>query len=170
MTRQSISQSAAFIGELTDAESRDQWLFPQLSVTCSTTITRLRFVGEQLDRGDKVPELQIWRKDSSSSSRYSKVHHTDGANVINVERSHLYATSVSWRVQTGDVFGVYQPDIGKSRYNFAMQEVGGEISYLLDNQKRAPGRFDTSRSDDTGNPYPLISVEAGRCLSQFMHL
>lgn len=164
MTRQSISQSAAYIGELTEIGSKDQWIFPQLSITCSTTITRLRFVGEQLDRGDEVPELQIWRKHFSSISQYSKVHHTDETNIVSIERSHLYATSVSWQVHAGDVFGVYQPDMRKSRYNIAMQEGGGNISYLLENRRRVPESFDTLRSDDTGNPYPLISFEAGRYL------
>ena len=126
-------------------------------------------MGEHLDRGDEVPELQIWRQHSSSSSQYSKIHHTDGANIVNVERSHLYAISVSWQVHAGDVFGVYQPDMRKSRYHIAMQEGGGKISYLLENLRRAPKRFDTLRSDDTGHPYPLVNFEAGKYLIQALH-
>ena len=164
MSNQFISQQAAYLGELTDVDSKAQWIFPQLRVTCTTTITKLRFIGEALQDGNiKIPELQIWRKDSPTSTRYSKIHHTQEGAVVTVERTNLYAISVSWQVQPGDVFGVYQPNTRRSRYSFAMQERGGgELSYVLRNRKRAPDRFDTSRYDVTGHPYPLVSVEAGR--------
>ena len=164
MTRQSISQTAVYLGRLTEVDSRHQWLFPQLKVTCSTTITRVRFVGEELDRGDENPELQIWRKQSPTSSRYSKIHHTNRANVVSMERLHLYATAVSWQVQAGDVFGVYQPNVRRSRYNFGMQERGsGQTSYVLTNQRQAPRVFDISRYDENGHQYPLVNVVAGKC-------
>ena len=83
--------------------------------------------------------------------------------MVTVEQPNLYAISVSWQVQTGDVFGVYQPDLKKSRYSFAMQDEGGELSYVMRNQRRARDIFDTSRFDATGHPYPLVNVEAGRC-------
>ena len=79
----------------------------------------------------------------------------------------MYATFVSWQVQAGDVFGVYQPDLKKSKYNFAMQEGGGELSYMLENERRAPKTFDTSNYDSDGHPYPLVNLDASEsALSQ----
>lgn len=167
MTSSYISQQAVFLGELTNVDSKDQWLFPQLRITCSTTITRVRFVGEHTGDGNKIPELQIWRRDSPTSSRYSRIHRTEGGAVISTERSNMYATFVSWQVQAGDVFGVYQPDLKKSKYNFAMQEGGGELSYMLENERRAPKTFDTSNYDSDGHPYPLVNLDASEsALSQ----
>ena len=148
-------------------DSRAQWLFPQLTVTCSTTITKLRFVGETLqDRNTKIPELQIWRKESPTSTDvYTKIHHTQERAAVTVEQPNLYAVAVSWQVQSGDVFGVHQPDTRKSRYSFSMQERGGEgLSYMLRNKRRAPETFDMSDYDASGHPYPLVSIEAGRCM------
>ena len=161
VSSQVISQQAAHLGELTDVDSKDQWLFPQLNVTCLTTITKIRFVGERFQEGNRIPELQIWRKTSPTSNRYSKVHHTQGAVVTTVQSS-LHAISVSWQVQSGDVFGVYQSDLRRSRYSFAMQEGGGATSYVMGNQRRARDRFDTSRYDAIGHSYPLVTVEAGK--------
>lgn len=85
---------------------------------------------------------------------------------MTVEQPNLYAMSVSWQVQSGDVFGVYQPDIRWSKYSFAMQESGGEgLSYMRRNRRRALNRYDTSHHDSTGHPYPLVSIEAGRCIA-----
>jgi hypothetical protein len=148
-------------------DSRTQWLFPQLSITCSTAITKLRFVGEILQGGNnRIPELQMWRKESTTSTRYSKIHHTSRNARVTVEQPNLYAMTVSWQVEPGDVFGVYQPDTKRSRYSFAMQEIGGgeELSYALRNRRKAPDKFDISKYDTSGYPYPLVSVEAGRCM------
>ena len=114
------------------------------------------------DGNNKIPELQIWRKQSSTNTRYSKIHHTQEAAVVTLEQPNLYAMSVSWQVEPGDVFGVYQPR--RSGYSFAMQERGGEgSSYVLRNKRRAPDRFDTSNYDASDYPYPLVNLEAGRC-------
>ena len=166
VSTQHISQQAAFLGELADVDSRAQWLFPQIRVTCSTTITKLRFTGETLQGSNrKIPELQIWRRESPTSTRYSKIHYTPGNAVVTVEWPwpNIYAMSVSWPVQPGDVFGVYQPK--RSRYRFVVQETGGEeLSYMLRNRQRAPDKFDISNYDSSGHPYPLVSVEAGTCM------
>ena len=149
-------------------DSKTQWLFPQLRITCSTTITKIRFVGETLQGGnDRIPEVQIWRKESPTSTRYSKIHRTPRDAGMIVVQPNLYSMSVSWQVEPGDVLGVYQPDTKRSRYSFAMQERGGggeELSYALRNRRRAPDRFDVSKYDTSGHPYPLVSVEAGRCM------
>ena len=162
---QQISQQAAYLGELIDVDSKTQWLFPKLRITCSTTITKIKFVGETLQGGNRIPELQMWRKVSPTSNRYSKIHHTSRDAGMIIVRPNLYSMSVSWQVQPGDVFGVYQPDTKRSRYSFAMQEKGGEeLSYTLKNERKAPDKFDISKHDTTGHPYPLVSVEAGRCM------
>ena len=146
-------------------DSKIQWLFPKLRITCSTTITKIRFVGETLQGGNRIPELQMWRKESPTSTRYSKIHHTSRDTGMIVVRPNLYSMSVSWQVEPGDVFGVYQPDTKRSRYSFAMQERGGgeELSYAL-RRRRAPDEFDISKYDTSSHPYPLVSVEAGRCM------
>lgn len=164
LSRWSIQQQAVYLGELANARSRDQWLFPQLKFTCDTTITQLRFIGENLREFGAISELQVWRKDSPSSSHYSKQHHTSGTAAITTVQSNLFATSVAWEVREGDVFGVYQPDVWRSRYNFVMQTSGGEASYVLRNQWRAQDRFDTSSYDEVGYAYPLVNVDAGKIL------
>ena len=84
---------------------------------------------------------------------------------MTVEQPNLYVMAVSWEVQPGDVFGVYQPVTRRSKYSFTMQERGGGgLSYMLRNKRRAPERFDISDYDASGHPYPLVSVEAGRCI------
>ena len=147
-------------------DSKTQWLFPKLRITCSTTITKIRFVGETLQGGNRIPELQMWRKESPTSTRYSKINRTSRDARMIVERPNLYSMSVSWQVEPGDVFGVYQPDTKRSRYSFTMQEKGGgeELSYALRNRRRAPDRFDASKYDTSSHPYPLVSIEAGRCM------
>ena len=165
ITSESISHQAVYIGELTEIDSKDQWLFPQLNITCSTTITRLRFIGDFINKGNKVPELQFWRRSTSASSQYSKLHHTDESATVTFDGLNRFVTSVSWQVEPGDVFGVYQTDIKKSRFDVTMQERGGGKSYVLKNQKRAPDRFDTLRHSDAEHPYPLFNVEAGKFLS-----
>ena len=57
---------------------------------------------------------------------------------------------------------MYQPDTRNSRYNFAVQESGGESSYVLENRWRAQDSFDTSSHDDVGDSYPLVNMEVGK--------
>ena len=160
MTTQLISQQAIYIGGLSGIASKEQWLFPQLKLTCSTTITGLRFVGKYLDDGNKIPEIQFWRKVSPSGSVYRKVHHTGGDTDIVSERTNLFYMSVLWQVQAGDVLGIYQPDTSKSRYSVAVQEGGGELSYVLKNQRRATDRIVVSDNSVAGHPFPLITVKS----------
>ena len=162
MATDPLIKSAILLGDVITASGKEQWLFPTINITCSATVTALRFLAEIEGNGrgmrNKYPQLQVWRP--RRESEYTKAYSvSDEPSLV---QAHVYGFSgLSWSVQAGDVLGMYQPDLKKSKYTFIFQQNGEISTYRLSNQRNAPRSFTLTNREVHSNlqNYPLVAIE-----------
>lgn len=123
------------IAGLQTAKDKQQSLFVHQRFNCSGQLTSWIFAAEwdDGDRRTQFPELQIWRRESTGSSTYTKVSGTTAA-VTSQRLSFVYTYSLDnpLTVSAGDVLCVYQPERGKSKlqlYFYESEEPVNEYFY-----------------------------------------
>ena len=182
---QLLQTKAATIGNLTTLYAF-QALFPNLTFTCDCTIMAWNLVGtlqsiEQQQDGTRAqyPELQIWRRNATTSQRSDAdttitPSASSNANIQyirqnvtlavpdnelsspNNTRLLLSVRDGSTQVRAGDILGIYQPAMAVSRVVLWHQFGTGPDSYYSNQSSERINVDETSRVAD----YPLVSVEA----------
>ena len=111
-----------------------------MTITSPGLLTKWTFAAKFNNKvkTDNWPELQIWRRYKNDDTRYKKVagtsvkpRHTGYLNVFEYDLS-----DDPIKVETGDVFGVYQPRNTKAQYSlqFLTANDGSEaapINYII---------------------------------------
>ena len=139
-------------------------LFPNIKFNCNGFVTMVTF-GAQTRSGlnnTLLPELQIWRKLSSSSRHsYIKIHSivlskNESSKIINVHELYL---NTPIEFSKADFIGLYQPDIEKSELVLFYQQTSGPKNLVLMEQPSptAVSGLNTSEAND----YPLVTVRIG---------
>ena len=87
-------------------------------------------------------------------------------NLTPLNNSHsqvLRSITLARRVETGDVFGYYQPTVDRSRFVLYFQAESGHSSFRKSNQRNPLDNFRTNdRNVDSGvQSFPLVGVRVG---------
>ena len=101
-----------------------QRLFPDIRFTCNGFITKWIVGAQTRSSGDRMPELQIWRLNSSSTNSYTKANSSlIIPNALSGSPNvHEYVPSTPLQFNTGDILGVHQPAVSTSRLLMYYQE------------------------------------------------
>ena len=160
--------------ENTHPEQRDrQLIFPNMTFTCSATISRL-IVGANvsIEGFSSVPEVQIWRRtDTNSDTNYTRVDSiplslnpmpgTSGS--LNVHQLEISLSFVS-----GDVLGIFYPH--QSNILLPTLAGRGSVVHSRDFGISPPYPDSFQQGNDTPNTtrqWPLLAFSEGKifCLN-----
>lgn len=145
-----IEDKSRDITRVADYKTGNRIQFPDIKIECSGNLTEFTFgTRKRKGRGRNLyPELQIWRKESPSSS-YT-IGLTDGTPTKLSKNLYKYTLTTPIPVQHGDYLGIYQSDTKKSKLILYYQEYNG------------PSNYDSSGIIDNQNNYPLVSATIGK--------
>ena len=153
--------------ELSKHDGR-QVLIPAMNFNCSGSLTKWIFSAVWQGNLQAFTELQIWRKNGTVSSVYSKV----GATTIQVT-SENFSEITEFRVdppltfQAGDILGYFQPNENIAQLNLYLEDSARIVTFrnnVGENQTVPPRRsFDFDAPPLMGEDYPLIGAETGVC-------
>ena len=107
---------------------RQQHIIPHINFTCDGTITKWIVLGVWNSSGmhDWYPDLQVWRR--TGTNTFNKV----GNTTLRVETGNRDMTYYEYSLltplsfQTGDVLGIFQPDMGRNRLRLYFQSGAGQ--------------------------------------------
>ena len=144
--------------------SNSQNLFPNITFTCETNVSKWIIGGRTFDDRDSRPELQLWRLKPNTIADYQRVYTSGALAVVNAtiaDRVYEYPMDPPLTVQPGDVLGIYQPTSASGRLRiFYEEDVGAEALYqtISSSQDEFPA---PAVSVQTHNHLPLVTVEVG---------
>ena len=143
---------------------RQQRIIPHINFTCDGTVTKWIVLGRWGSGGrhDWYPDLQIWRWNATNA--FTKV----GNTTLRIETGNRgmtyyeYSPPTPLSFQTGDVLGIFQPDMGRNRLRLYFQSGVGPHNYyetLDSNNIVEPPSNMFALGTVYQNDLPLISVE-----------
>ena len=143
---------------------RQQRIIPHINFTCDGTITKWIVLGVWNSGGMHrwYPDLQVWRR--TGTNTFTKV----GNTTLRIETGssdmtyYEYSPPTPLSFQTGDVLGIFQPDMGRNRLRLYFQSGAGPQSYyetLDSNDIVEPPSDMFVLGTMSQNDLPLISVE-----------
>ncbi len=170
MGTERLQQLKRVAGSLTSRRSRRQKIIPDITFTCSGTVSEWIVAAEWKSDDDDLPEVQIWRETATGSGVYTKIHGTTlSVNEENTTEIYHY-TITPIDVQPGDVLGMFEPD--NSRLELYYTNRHGPVNYYMstDRDVTVPpdGDFDIGdTSVETQYDLPLLTVTIGMLFSFF---
>ena len=121
----------------------------------------------QRQNANQYPRFQLWR--SNGTSTYLKVYESipDSSRFTTADNSGLtiaeYVPPAPIPFQTGDVLGVYQPDIDDRRLSVVHMSVPPGFGYANFIRGTSVAVFDTTASGVTAfNDFPLVAVNTSK--------
>ena len=99
--------------EISHEATDRQLLFPNMTFTCSSTVSRL-IIGANILKGglSTVPEIQVWREEDGNSNMFTKIDSVPLSIDVMQDISptlKLYQLEASLSFMRGDVLGIYYP-------------------------------------------------------------
>ena len=110
---------------------KQQRIIPQINFTCDGAITKWIVLGRWDNSGMRrwYPDLQIWRR--TGTNTFTKV----GNTTLRIETGssdmtyYEYSPPTPLSFQTGDVLGIFLPDMGRNRLRLYFQSDVGPQNY-----------------------------------------
>ena len=164
ISRKTLREKSALLGSFSQSQEKAQWIFPYMNFTCPTSIYSFRILAEVTGQGNRYPTLQIWRprNDGTDFTKVLEVAH----NLTPLNRSqsqYLRSITLARGVETGDVFGFYQPTVDKSQFVLYFQSESGRSSFRKSNQRNPLDSFriNDRNVDSSIQNFPLVGVRVG---------
>ena len=140
-----------------------QHIIPSMYFTTDGLLHALLFAASIVDLSDSdYPELQIWRR-MDETDTYNRVYSTSSTAVPALTRYlnvYQYIVDPPFSIQSGDVLGIYQPQMGPSRFALAYVEERGHINYIFAGERLES--LNLSNTDESPFLSPLVTVEFGK--------
>ncbi len=169
MSAERVRQLGRVAGNRKDDRKEQQRIIPDISFTCSGTVTRWIVAGNERN-DDNLPQIQIWRETFNGSGIYSK-EQAAFLPMRDESPSDIYEFNATMDVQPGDILGLFEPDDSWLRLYYTNKY--GPVNYYMetDNAVTPPtGDFDISGADGTTNDMPLITLEFCKCSMYIIQL
>ncbi len=161
-----VRQLGRVAGTLVNTRADQQRIIPDISFTCSGSVTRWIVAGDRLSGGgnSNPPEVQVWRETSSGSRVYTKVHGMLLPPSAS-ETSQIYEFNATspMDIQPGDILGLFEPF--KTWLQMYYTDLYGPVNYYMDTGKdETPPTddFDISGADGMMYDMPLVTVEISK--------
>ncbi len=168
MSAESVQRLGRVAGDLKSDLKEQQRIIPDITFTCSGTVTEWIVAAEWKKKNDRVnfPEMQVWRETATGSGVYTKINGTT-LSFSEENTTEIYRYTIApIDVQPGDILGMFEPD--KSKLELYYTETYGPVNYYTDDNGIVPpvGDFDIEdMSVDTQYDLPLLTVTIGKLLS-----
>ncbi len=165
MSAERVRQLGRVAGNRVNDGNGQQRIIPDISFTCSGTLTRWTVAGVGGGNANSPePEVQIWRETSSGSGVYTKMNGmllpriTGGSSVI-----YAFDATSPMDVQRGDILGLFEPTDSWLQLYYTDQY--GPVNYYMDTDNAVTpptGDFNISGADGMMNDMPLVTVEISK--------
>ncbi len=169
VSAESVRQLGRVTGDLKSDRAKQQRIIPDITFTCSGTVSEWIVAAEWKGGGMDVnfPEMQVWRETATGSGVYTKIHGTtlSFSEESTTEIYHYPITPID--VQRGDILGMFEAD--KSRLELYYTETYGPVNYYMSTDKKliVPPVGDFNIGDtsvETEYDLPLLTVTIGKLL------
>ncbi len=158
MSAERVRQLERVAGNRKDDRREQQRIIPDISFTCSGTVTKWSVAGKEQNKHN-LPQVQIWRETFAGSGvQYTKVHGMSLPERDN-DPSLIYEFTATMDVQPGDILGLFEPK--DSWLKLYYTDKYGPVNYYMDTDDAVTpptGDFGISGAD-TKNDLPLVTVE-----------
>ncbi len=169
VSAESVRQLGRVAGDLKNDRKEQQRIIPDITFTCSGTVTEWIVAAEWKGGGMDVnfPEMQVWRETATGSGVYTKIHETT-MSFSEENTAGIYQYTITpIDVQSGDVLGMFEPD--KSRLELYYTDTYGPVNYYTSTGKDVivppDGNFDINAGGmtvKTQYDLPLLTVTIGK--------
>ena len=156
-------------GASNDLLTNELRLFPNQNFTCNGSITSF-LLGIDIRTGETLyPQVQIWRRTSSTSIReFMKVHFEEirlDPGAFSPSGVFEYPLSTPMNFQSGDILGVWQPRQQDSivRIFYSDNDNNAPITYRRSSATNNVYNIDSSSFSTRQDEFILISPVAGTC-------
>ncbi len=158
MSAERVRQLGRVAGILRSDHKEQQRIIPDITFTCSGTVTRW-IVAANWQSDEDFPEVQIWRETATGSGVYAKVHGmTLPVGGKNGSQIYEYNTAPV-DVQPGDILGMFEPNGSWLKLYYTSKY--GPVNYYIGTTVPSVD-FDIAGADGSTNDMPLVTVEISK--------
>ena len=158
-------------------QRNQQRIIPDLRFDCDGEITKWIVGAIWSDTATLLPELQLWRLNSSRNGVYTKVGTTTlNATTSNSSRLYKFPVEPSLQFQTGDILGIFQPSGSQSRLRILYKlGSGNPRNYVFSppgNVTEPPLETFNTSSSGIGQQrvLPLVTIEICKACIKIIYL
>ncbi len=133
MSAETVRELRRVAGSLRSNRNSQQRIIPDITFTCSGTVSEWIVAAEWNGFDVNFPEMQVWRETATGSGVYTKIHGTTMSfNEENTIEIYNY-TITPIDVQPGDVLGMFEPD--NSKLELYYTDTYGPVNYYMSTGK-----------------------------------
>lgn len=153
-----IANQSLLITESRAIRDERQFIFPDMTFKCNGTVEKWIYAGIGISETES--ELQIWRLTSGDTYvkvGFSPVKANETEPGSNIHESH---SSTAIEFKEGDVFGLFQPNIGGNAITVYGQREHGPSNYRVNSNVNSPSStlVLSNLRLEGANDFPLVTL------------